>query len=353
VALQGGSRDSQFPGSWLEAAHVRPIGYILTRTGGILEFHEVKRFERDERTLVGSTLLRTCKWRWTGQILLNGRVGVDQRGTEWPSGMFEIAISDNGALISYLKDHFQEGLELQFEQTGSGRGDLKPVVESGFRCLNLDLIYRLEGSLLRTRDTREMKKIIKRARQNAMYTLQEFTALVAEYCIHRNHLCLIEGYPISDDMAGLVAPIPIRLWEYGIRHRSGTVRQVSVDEARLACLCHGEATVRPDGLFFSSKTYTCARAEREGWFVKAQSNRWKIPILFHPSNLSVVYLNKPGRTLKEVNDLLEPCFRTKVEGDFPEISRYEHELLQISRADRVHDSREHRVSYTDPDTWPR
>lgn len=272
-------------------------------------------------------------------------LGVDMRGAEWPSAMFEIALSDNGAMISYLKTHFQEGLELQFDQTASGRGDHKPVVESGFRRMNEELIYRLEGSLPRTRDARQMKKIIKRARANALYTLQEFTALVAEYCLYRNNFCLIEGYPVSDDMAGLIAPIPIRLWEYGISQRSGLPRKVSVDQARLACLCRGEATVRADGLFFVGKTYTCERAEREGWFVRARSGRWKVPVLYHPTNLSVIYLEKPGQTLREVDELLEPCFRTKVEGDFPAISMYEHEWLQESRTTTMHEVREHATQH--------
>lgn len=275
--------------------------------------------------------------------------GIDLGDAKWPSGMFETGLSDNGAMITYLNEHFQESLGLHFEQTGSGRGDRKPVVESGIRRINEDLIYRLEGSLLRTRDSREMKKIIKRARARAMYTLQDFTALVAQYCIYRNNFCLIEDYPISDDLAGRVAPIPIRLWEYGGGDRNGSVREVTVDEARLACLCRAEATVRADGLYFARKTYTCERAEREGWFVRARSRRWKISVLYHPSNLSVIFLDNPERGPKDIDHLVEPCFRTKTEGDHLLISMYEHELLQDLRTNDVHDSRElstqHRSRY--------
>jgi putative transposase len=268
-------------------------------------------------------------------------LGVSLPGKEWPSAMFEIALSDNGAMISYLKDHFQHGLELQFEHTASGRGDHKPVVESAFSRINEELIYSLEGCLPRTRDTWQMKRIMKRARSNAMYTLHEFTALVAEYCIYRNNFRVIADYPISDDMAGQVAPIPIRLWEYGIKHRSGLPRHVPVDQVRLACLCRAEATIRFDGLYFTGKSYTCERAEREGWFVRARSHWWKIPILYHPCNLSIIYLDRATHSGEEGDGLLEPCVRTKVEGDLPAISMYEHEWLQVSRADTILDSLEH------------
>jgi hypothetical protein len=266
--------------------------------------------------------------------------GVDLGTAMWPSAMFETALSDNGAMISYLKQHFQDNLGLHFEHTGSGRGDLKPVVESGFRRMNEELIYRLEGCLPRTRDSRQMKKIIKNARSNAMYTLQDFTALVAEYCIYRNNHCLVEGYPISDDMAGRVAPLPIRLWEYGIAHRSGLPREEPIDLVRMACLSRGEATVREDGLYFARKTYTCECGEREGWFVRARSHRWKVEILYHLSNLSVIYLDNPAQKRTDVDNLLEPCFRTKTEGDFPTTSLYENELLQQARADTNHETRE-------------
>jgi hypothetical protein len=177
-------------------------------------------------------------------------LGVKTTSEEWGTGLFETALTDNGALISYLTKHFRQSLNLQFENTGSGRGDLKPVVESGFDDLNEFLIYRLEGALHRTKDMREAQQSIKRARREALYTLKEFTAMIAEYCIQYNNHRLIKGYPISDDMAGKVASIPMHLWHYGITHRSGVPRQISIDKARLHCLCEGEATVRGDGIFF-------------------------------------------------------------------------------------------------------
>lgn len=255
------------------------------------------------------------------------------------SGLFDTCLSDNGPLISYLTEHFRTSLDLNFDNTASGRGDQKAVIESGFDDLNEELIYRLPGALIRTSDKKEAAYIAKKAEKEAAYSLREFEIALAKYCHFYNNHREIKKYPISDDIAGVVAPIPMHLWHFGIDHRSGAPSQISEDRMRVACLCRDMATVRGDGIFFCGKLYTCDRAEAEQWQVKARAARWKIPLLYHPANLSIIYLYPEG-CKREDDIVLESCVRTHDEGDFIEISRYELEQMQTTHADFVRQATE-------------
>jgi hypothetical protein len=255
---------------------------------------------------------------------------VDITPDMWPSAMFETALTDNGALLAYLAENFRKGLELHFDHTASGRGDRKPVIESGFDDINAQLIHRLEGAILPAKDRKEAKERIRFAKAHAKYTIREFTKFVIEYCVHFNNFRVIGKYPIPDDMAGEVAAIPIQMWDFGVHKRAGLPQKVSVDKARYHCLCRGEAAIRESGMYFEGKPYSCARAEREGWFVKARNGgNWKVSILYHPLNLSMIYLAPPDAGKPRSDAKPEPCWRIRTEGDTPEISLVELRRLKM------------------------
>ncbi len=252
-------------------------------------------------------------------------LGFDIEPHMWPSsGDFcEIMLSDNGALIAYLSEHFHESIGLQAENTPSDRPDLKAVVESAFKSLNEELIYKLDGAILRAKTFRDMRAAAKKARAESLYDLQEFTAMVAEHCVRQNSR-VIKDYPISDDMLGKVAPIPIKLYSWGVQNQDGSPEQISVDLMRIHCLSRGTAVVREDGIYFARKTFTCKRAEDGGWFVIAKANgRWDIDVLYDKRNLEVIYLPSPAKKGQQAKDLLERCTRLRTEGDKVDISEWE------------------------------
>ncbi len=269
-------------------------------------------------------------------------LGFEIAPGSWPSAMFEIGLSDNGAVISYLTEHFRKSFDLQFENTASGRPDHKPVVEYGFKYINENLIYHLDGAIQRGHDMREVREAIKRARKTAGLTLRDFMKEMAGFCHYHNTSRRIEGYRFSDDQIGRVPPIPLRIWEDGILHRTGLPREVvNFQTVLVNCLCRGEATVRGDGIWFHGKTYTSDRAEREGWAVKGRQSRWKLPILYHPTDLSRIYWMNPAGLKDSAVQLLEPCRRTRLQGDFPNIS-----LAELLRAQ----ARQREVNHADSET---
>jgi hypothetical protein len=44
-----------------------------------------------------------------------GELGIEIAPDMWPSGLFETALSDNGALIAHLFEHFRKSLRLNFD----------------------------------------------------------------------------------------------------------------------------------------------------------------------------------------------------------------------------------------------
>jgi hypothetical protein len=268
----------------------------------------------------------------TDKVEFCATLGITISPDQWASGMGSEFLSDNGPMISYLADHFRNKLNLTFTHTASGRGDQKAVIESGIRDLNEFLIHRMDGSVIRCSDSREMKKRIKHAKATAIWNLPELIREVAQYCITYNNDRVLKGYSLSDDMIGHVAPIPIRLWEHGEAHRSGVAYDPPLDLVRVYCLSEGKARVEDNGIIFKGKGYTCERASEEKWFVKAGQHNWHINVLYHPSDLSIIYIENPDCPREQVEHMLEPCVRIRPVYDTLSISAYEQDWLNIERS---------------------
>jgi putative transposase len=235
----------------------------------------------------------------------------------WPcSGLiFEKLLSDNGPYITKNAGHLRQTLGIEILNTGTGRGDMKPVIESGFDDIYDKVIKTLPGALpphaIKGDDPRT-----KRAWERATLDIHQLQSILLYYDISYNRFRYLEDYPLTDDMKGVVRPIPIELWNWGIIKRSGSLRPMSLDTIRLNCLEQAEATVTGEGIVFQDLYFSCARCEREQWQVKARKlHWWRVRILFDRLNLNGIYLLRNERDVRPGESRLEPCWRIRARGE--------------------------------------
>jgi hypothetical protein len=136
-------------------------------------------------------------------------------------------------------------------------------------------------------------------------------------------------------MKGIVDPIPLRLWNWGIKHRTGALRTLPIELVRMHCLSKGTARVTPEGIVFEGKSYECERSIAEGWQTRARlRGTWKIDVLFDERNLASIYFRRESQSSNSAGPHLETCWRIRATGERVDIS-----LDDLRRERRTHSAR--------------
>lgn len=166
---------------------------------------------------------------------------------------------------SHIRPHLPGAIQSDFQERGS-------------------VDYRLESSL----------------------TLEEYIKIVLKCIIYFNTEHYLSGYERNLlQIANDVPPIPLQLWEFGMKHETGLVRKVSPDILRLNLMPQGEASVTFRGIRFNGIFYSSERAINERWFVQARMNgSWKVNVSYDPRDLNFLYL-RLNREDFEICSMLE------------------------------------------------
>lgn len=135
-------------------------------------------------------------------------------------------------------------------------------------------------------------------------TLKEFTQILIKQVLQHNTKHYLKTYIRDRDLvADDVQPIPIELWNWGIKNRTGKLRVFAEDIVKLQLLPRGTTTVNFKGIQFKGISYRCDRAIQESWFENARMNgSWKIEIAYDPRNISYAYV------LNDIDNSFEACY---------------------------------------------
>ena len=128
-------------------------------------------------------------------------------------------------------------------------------------------------------------------------TLTDFTKIVIYFVLDHNRRQMERHpQPLPDILKDSVPAIPLALWQWGITHRAGSLRQMEPELLQVALSQRAQATVTPRGIKFHALFYQCETAMEENWFSTARIKRgWKIDIAYHPSAMERIYwLKKNG-----------------------------------------------------------
>lgn len=236
----------------------------------------------------------------------------------------ERLLADRGELEGYDADQLVLALNIQVANTPPYRADWKGIVERHFRLTNDRLIRWLPGASYAYRERGDSDY-----RLGARLTLSEFRQLLIHCILYHNQHHRMDWYPLEGDLiADGIEPYPLDLWQWGLTHRAGHLRQVQPDIVRMNLLPKKMASVSRRGILFEGLHYTCELAQQEQWFVKARQ-RWKIPVVYDPRSTDVIYLRL------EHGQRLEPCYLLERDRVFKQRNWYEvmdyHQQRKLSK----------------------
>ena len=224
---------------------------------------------------------------------------------QWPvEHLPQILLADRGEFEGYNSDRLTHAFDLHVENAAPFRADWKGIVEKYFDIIQGKVKPFLPGYV--DKDFKE--RGARDYRIDAKLTIKNLTKIIiAEVIYHNNHHYL-KSYPRDEQMINdNVKPIPIELWNWGIKNRSGKLTYHSPDTVKLHLLPQEDATVTERGIRFRSNTYyTCETAIKESWFSTARiKGVWKVKIAYDSRDMNKIYIPTNNGKEYEVSNLVE------------------------------------------------
>lgn len=244
---------------------------------------------------------------------------------EWPVHYLpDTILADRGELEGDLVENLINTLGVKIQNTSPYRGDLKGIIEQQFNVLSNQ---RIKPFLPGAVDPNTRERGDKDYRLDAKLNMEEFSKIIIRCVLYHNNHHLLRYYSreemmIEDD----VKCVPIELWNWGIKNRSGRLRYIDEDIVKLNLMPSDFATVTPKGIQFKGIFYACAAALKEKWFEKARRNgTWRIEVSYDPRNMNFLYIKQDSGTNFEKCFLLDhqSKFRDRTFDDIKYLIEYE------------------------------
>jgi hypothetical protein len=240
--------------------------------------------------------------------------GINIDEEEWPAHHLpEIILADRGEFEGNSPENLMRNLGIFIENTPPYRGDLKGIIERSFRTLNIKIKHKTPGAIMKEYRQRGDKDY----RLDATLTLEEFYKIYIRLVLYHNTK-IIEKYPLDIDLitAG-IAPVPLKLWNWGLEYGKGRLKDIDREIFRLNLLPKAKASVSRSGIRFEGRSYSCQKAVEEQWFIKNKIR--SINIVYDPRKLNYIYiLNDDGKTY-------EKCYLLDISHQFKDV--YLEELI--------------------------
>lgn len=238
---------------------------------------------------------------------------IEINDEDWPScHLPEILLADKGEFEGYNVERLVKAFNLHVENAASYRADWKGIVEKQFDLIQKKVKPLLPGYI----DVDFQERGAKDYRLDAKLTLKEFTQILIKQVLQHNTKHYLKTYIRDRDLvADDVKPIPLELWNWGIKNRTGKLRAFAEDLVKLQLLPRGTATINFKGIQFKGVSYSCDRAIQESWFENARmKGSWKIEIAYDPRNMSYAYV------LNDIDNSFEACYMLEVSKRYESLS---------------------------------
>lgn len=210
---------------------------------------------------------------------------------EWPCHFLpDSIVADRAELLGLQSNNLIMDLGITIENTASYRADLKGVVENHFKVIHT----KIKG-LANKRGFKSLnhaQRGVRDARKDALLTLKEYYAIIIKEVLSYNNSKFLESYPLEKDMiVDGVSPIPIDLWHWGIKNRSGKLRSNNILNLKEKLLPQGNAKLSKDGIYFNKGWYNVMHKEVNNKQLSLQDKKLQIEVNFDPFNLGKIYLH--------------------------------------------------------------
>lgn len=245
-------------------------------------------------------------------------LGLNIEDSEWPAHHLPHTIlADRGEMEGCNADKLTDFLGIQVINTPPYRADLKGIVEQHFRTINTKIRNWAPGAVHKDYKERGSKDY----RLDATITLKAFERIIINSILEHNQK-IISNYPLSSEMiANNVTPTPKNLWDWGIKHKQGVLKESNIDLIRYTLMPKGEASITRQGVYFNKRYYSSKDAIEKGWFEEASiKGRKKITISYDPRSVNHIYLKDEEGKLIQYNMINKLTSEGELE---PRIEDYE------------------------------
>ena len=213
--------------------------------------------------------------------------GIDINEADWPCAhLSSVILGDRAELLSIDSNRLVTELGLTVENSAPYRADWKGIIERKFNTIQAEFQPYVDGYVHKDFKTRTGRDY----RLDAKWDIQQFTRIMIHFVLKHNSAHRIRGYDFDEDMVqDNLPPIALDLWNWGIKNRSGLLKQRDEEEVKVALMPQGKGLVTRRAIVFKNCYYSCDLAVKEGWFVRAKDKTWYVTLSYDPRDMTHVY----------------------------------------------------------------
>ena len=274
------------------------------------------------------TAMQALQVAMTDKVDLCKQYDYEITSDEWPCiGLPDALLADRGELLGHQIEALEHSFSIRIENTAPYRGDLKPIVERYFRTAQAEFKPFASGVV---QPFKEKKRGGSDYRLDATLTIHDFKQIIIGSILTYNLTHQLKKYDRDIDMPTDLPLVPIHLWNWGIQHRVGRLKQVSEKALRVALLPKTKATLSDLGLKVFGVFYYCAEIHQQGWMhrKKSISRPDTLQVAYDPSNAEIIYVFYQEDSLHYWEALLAPRSREFTGCSFWEVWQVQQEQKQ-------------------------
>lgn len=209
---------------------------------------------------------------------------------QWPvHHLCDTLMADRGELEGKLSESLISSLHIKVLNSSPYRADAKGIVERNFRVINEKVIKPFLPGAVNLNAVRGDKNY----RLDGVLDIFQFTQIMIKSCLHHNNSWLNEYKRDETMIEDDIEPIPLKLWNWGIKNRAGLLRSVSEDIVKLNLMPQKSAVISERGIRVNGLLYASETAIKERLFERARiSGSWKVDVSYDPRNINHIYIRK-------------------------------------------------------------
>jgi hypothetical protein len=240
---------------------------------------------------------------------------------QWPGGFLpEIILGDGGEVAGPKINLLATRFNVTCETAEPGRGDLKGIIEKRFDLVPVKIEPFVGGWV-----DPEAKGPLPRHKRDGEFDLDGLTKALIRSTIYSNTKHVLADFrdrPV-DMIADGIPAIPLEMFKWGIKNRSGRLRHFDYEDVRLSLLRTVEGKVTEAGFEVLGLYYSCDIKWRGRIFEKArQTGIWKQTFSVDDVLVDEVYWHADG-----IRGELIPCQLTPAYAQYAGLTRYEVDAL--------------------------
>lgn len=208
------------------------------------------------------------------------RYGINISDEQWPCiGIPDVLLADRGELMSFQANYLVDAIGVRLESAPPRRGDAKGIVERSFATFQAKFKPYMPGVVSGNRVKKHGERDY---RLEAAVAISDFVEIMLYSILAHNLNKPLEKYDRAPDMPESLPSIPIELWRWGLQHRTGRLRSIDTELAKILLLPREKVNVSELGVKLWGVLYSGKEVLRTGWMHRSAE-------VTRPKNLYAAY----------------------------------------------------------------